>query len=119
MSHAFKACVLLERIIINPGIMAIMVERELVVRVLGEMDPIKDWIKQQMEKGGGQVMETLVCGLTSNYPETTSRKANKHNFHSSVLPTVNLTLCDPLVSFKDASAVLLWEETVSPMPASG
>lgn len=54
--HAFKARALLERLATDPGIVAIMVERELVVGTLGEMDPIDDRIAQQMEKEGGRVM---------------------------------------------------------------
>ena len=52
--HAFAAMQLLEKLTQDPGIVAIMKERELVVGTLGEMDPIDDRLmlkKQQEQKG--------------------------------------------------------------------
>lgn len=52
--HAFAAMQLLEKLSQDPGIVAVMKERELVVGTLGEMDPIDDRImlkKQQEQKG--------------------------------------------------------------------
>jgi hypothetical protein len=53
--HAFEAMQLLEKLATDPGIVAIMKERELVVGTLGEMDPIDDRLmhKTQQEKAGG------------------------------------------------------------------
>lgn len=53
--HAFEAMQLLEKMAIDPGVVAIMKERELVVGTLGEMDPIDDRLMQktQQERSGG------------------------------------------------------------------
>lgn len=51
--HAFRAMELLEKLATDPGIVAIMKERELVVGTLGEMDPIDDRIMQKTESSGG------------------------------------------------------------------
>jgi len=51
--HAFRAMELLEKVATDPGIVAIMKERELVVGTLGEMDPIDDRIMQKTESSGG------------------------------------------------------------------
>jgi len=51
--HAFQAIELLEKLATDPGIVAIMKERELVVGTLGEMDPIDDRIMQKTESSGG------------------------------------------------------------------
>merc|ERR1712224_799231 len=50
---AFKAMELLEKLSTDPGIVAIMKERELVVGTLGEMDPIDDRIMMKTEAHGG------------------------------------------------------------------
>lgn len=50
--HAFEAMRLLERLATDPGVVAIMEERELVVGTLGEMDPIDDRLKQKLEAKG-------------------------------------------------------------------
>ena len=52
--HDFAALALLQRLATDPGIVAIMTERELVVGTLGEMDPIDDRImqKKQQEQQG-------------------------------------------------------------------
>jgi len=54
--HAFKAMELLEKLATDPGIVAIMKERELVVGTLGEMDPIDDRIMQNAESHGGRLL---------------------------------------------------------------
>lgn len=51
--HAFQAMKLLEKMATDPGVVAIMKERELVVGTLGEMDPIDDRIMQKTESHGG------------------------------------------------------------------
>lgn len=51
--HAFKAMQLLERISTDPGVVAIMIERELVVGTLGEMDPIDDRLMQKKAEQDG------------------------------------------------------------------
>lgn len=51
--HEFQAQRLLERLANDPGIVAIMKERELVVNTLGEMDPIDDRLMQKTEASGG------------------------------------------------------------------
>jgi hypothetical protein len=50
--HAFKAMELLETLATDPGIVAIMKERELFVNTLGEMDPIDDCLKQKKQSHG-------------------------------------------------------------------
>jgi hypothetical protein len=51
--HAFAARQLLQRMATDPGVIAILKERELVVGTLGEMDPIDDRLmqKKQQEEG--------------------------------------------------------------------
>lgn len=51
--HEFHAMKLLEKLSTDPGIVAIMKERELVVGTLGEIDPIDDRIMQKAESHGG------------------------------------------------------------------
>ena len=51
--HAFAAMQLLEKLATDPGIVAIMKERELVVGTLGEMDPIDDRVMQKKQEQGG------------------------------------------------------------------
>jgi len=51
--HAFRALELLQKLSTDPGIIAMMKERELVVGTLGEMDPIDDRIMQKTEAKGG------------------------------------------------------------------
>jgi len=51
--HAFQAMELLEKMANDPGVVAVMKERELVVGTLGEMDPIDDRIMQKTEQHGG------------------------------------------------------------------
>jgi len=51
--HAFQARAFLEKMACDPGIKAIMVERELVVNTLGEMDPVDDRVMQKTEAQGG------------------------------------------------------------------
>jgi hypothetical protein len=50
--HAFEAMNLLEKLATDPGIVAIMKERELVVGTLGEMDPIDDRLMQKKQQEG-------------------------------------------------------------------
>lgn len=50
--HAFRAMELLERLSTDPGVVAIMVERELVVGTLGEMDPIDDRMMRKTQAQG-------------------------------------------------------------------
>uniref|UniRef100_A0A7S1BB43 WLM domain-containing protein n=1 Tax=Corethron hystrix TaxID=216773 RepID=A0A7S1BB43_9STRA len=51
--HTFAAMNLLEKLATDPGIVAIMKERDLVVGTLGEMDPIDDRYMQQKQQHGG------------------------------------------------------------------
>ena len=50
--HAFRAMELLEELATDPGIVAIMKDRELVVGTLGEMDPIDDRLMNQKQQHG-------------------------------------------------------------------
>ena len=59
--HAFKAMELLEKLASDPGVVAIMVERELVVGTLGEMDPIDDRLMNKTAHQGG-----LLLGYNTN-----------------------------------------------------
>jgi hypothetical protein len=54
--HASKARRMLERLKTNPGIVAIMRSRELVIGTLGEMDPVDDRITQMMQLEGGECL---------------------------------------------------------------
>jgi len=54
--HASEARQLLERLKTNPGIVAILGSRELVVRTLGEVDPVDDRIMQMMQLEGGECL---------------------------------------------------------------
>lgn len=51
--HDFAARQMLERLATDPGIVAVMKTRELVVGTLGEMDPIDDRLMQQKQQQGG------------------------------------------------------------------
>ena len=59
--HAFSAMQLLERLAMDPGVVAVMKERELVVGTLGEMDPIDDRIMQNKQGDG-----VCVLGYNTN-----------------------------------------------------
>ena len=50
--HAFEARRLLEKLSTDPGIVAILVSRELLVGTLGEMDPIDDRLMQKKQQQG-------------------------------------------------------------------
>ncbi|GAX11310.1 hypothetical protein FisN_15Lh239 [Fistulifera solaris] len=50
--HPFAAQQLLEQLATDPGIVAIMRERQLVVNLLGEMDPIDDRLMQKKQEHG-------------------------------------------------------------------
>ena len=50
--HAFGAMALLEKLATDPGVVAIMKERELFVNTLGEMDPIDDRLMQKKQTQG-------------------------------------------------------------------
>ena len=54
--HASEARRLLERLKTNPGIVTILGSRELVVRTLGEVDPVDDRIMQMMQLEGGECL---------------------------------------------------------------
>ena len=51
--HAFRALEILHKLAADPGVKAVMMSRELVVGTLGEMDPIDDRIKNNVESHGG------------------------------------------------------------------
>jgi hypothetical protein len=59
--HAFRAMELLEQMATDPGVVAIMHERELVVGTLGEMDPIDDRLMQKKQQQG-----VCVLGYNTN-----------------------------------------------------
>ena len=61
--HAFQAMQLLEKLATDPGIVAIMKERELVVGTLGEMDPIDDRL---MQKKQSQSPGSCLLGYNTN-----------------------------------------------------
>eukprot|EP00980_Cylindrotheca_fusiformis_P030888 scaffold25584_cov157-Cylindrotheca_fusiformis.AAC.1 len=69
--HAFEAHRLLEQLATDPGIVAIMKERELVVNTLGEMDPIDDRImqaKQQKNNNNNNTSSScLLLGYNTNH----------------------------------------------------
>mmetsp|Transcript_27770 Transcript_27770/g.50450 ORF Transcript_27770/g.50450 Transcript_27770/m.50450 type:complete len:416 (-) Transcript_27770:1162-2409(-) len=50
--HEFQAMQLLEQLATDPGIVAVLVERELVVGTLGEMDPIDDRLMKKKQQQG-------------------------------------------------------------------
>eukprot|EP00239_Pterosperma_sp_CCMP1384_P004783 CAMPEP_0197855132 /NCGR_PEP_ID=MMETSP1438-20131217/26037_1 /TAXON_ID=1461541 /ORGANISM="Pterosperma sp., Strain CCMP1384" /LENGTH=388 /DNA_ID=CAMNT_0043470123 /DNA_START=254 /DNA_END=1420 /DNA_ORIENTATION=+ len=51
--HDFEASRLLKKLATDPGVVAVMVERELVCTTLGEMDPIDDRLMQKKKEEGG------------------------------------------------------------------
>jgi len=63
--HEFKARELLEILVTDPGVVAIMQERELVVSTLGEMDPIDDRIMQKMQHDHGD--QSCLLGYNTNH----------------------------------------------------
>ncbi len=63
--HAFRAMQLLEMLAMDPGIVAVMKERELVVGTLGEMDPIDDRIMQTVQQQGAGA-GTCLLGYNTN-----------------------------------------------------
>mmetsp|Transcript_17650 Transcript_17650/g.36864 ORF Transcript_17650/g.36864 Transcript_17650/m.36864 type:complete len:443 (-) Transcript_17650:177-1505(-) len=54
--HAFEARRLLERMVLDPGIVAILTSRKLFVNTLGEMDPIDDRVMLKTQHGGGKCL---------------------------------------------------------------
>jgi hypothetical protein len=61
--HDFAARELLDRLATDPGVVAVMKERELVVGTLGEMDPIDDRIMQKKQQ---QVRGACLLGYNTN-----------------------------------------------------
>ena len=63
--HEFSARQLLEKMATDPGVIAILKERELVVNTLGEMDPIDDRLmrKKEQEHGDG----SCLLGYNTNH----------------------------------------------------
>jgi WLM domain len=60
--HAFAARQLLQRLAEDPGVIAILKERQLVVGTLGEMDPIDDRLMQNKQQQG-----TCLLGYNTNH----------------------------------------------------
>eukprot|EP00592_Proboscia_alata_P004302 CAMPEP_0194375604 /NCGR_PEP_ID=MMETSP0174-20130528/24148_1 /TAXON_ID=216777 /ORGANISM="Proboscia alata, Strain PI-D3" /LENGTH=419 /DNA_ID=CAMNT_0039155923 /DNA_START=101 /DNA_END=1356 /DNA_ORIENTATION=+ len=50
--HAFRALQLLEKLATDPGVKAVIIERELVVGTLGEIDPVDDRLLQKKKEQG-------------------------------------------------------------------
>ena len=65
--HASEARRLLEQLKTNPGIVAILRSRELVVGTLGEMDPVDNRFMQRMQLESGECLlgYNMNCGLRS------------------------------------------------------
>jgi hypothetical protein len=63
--HAFEARRLLERLASDPGIVAIMSSRKLVVGTLGEMDPIDDVLMHKTHKQSGGA--ACLLGYNTNH----------------------------------------------------
>jgi len=88
--HDFEALELLHQLATDPGIVAIMKERELVVNTLGEMDPIDDTImKKKQTEGGGQM---CLLGYNSNHGLRIDLKLRNEKYHfrsySSLISTL-------------------------------
>jgi uncharacterized membrane protein YgcG len=65
--HDFAARELLDRMATDPGVVAVMKERELVVGTLGEMDPIDDRImKKKQQQQEGQQSQSCLLGYNTN-----------------------------------------------------
>ena len=61
--HAFAARQLLQRLATDPGVIAILQERQLVVGTLGEMDPVDDRLMQKMQQ---QKQGSCLLGYNTN-----------------------------------------------------
>lgn len=64
-SHEFQAQALLERLVTDPGVVAIMQERELVVNTLSEMDPIDDRLMHKLQRDHGD--HSCLLGYNTNH----------------------------------------------------
>jgi len=71
--HAFEARQLLEQLKTNPGIVAILRSRELIVGTLGEMDPVDDRIMQMMQLKGGECL----LGYNTNHGLRSTRSSER------------------------------------------
>jgi len=72
--HDFAARELLERLATDPGIVAVLKERELVVGTLGEMDPIDDRLMRQK-----QVQGACLLGYNTNAGQRIDLKLRTDN----------------------------------------
>jgi len=79
--HSFRALDLLKRIATDPGVVAVMTARELLVNTLGEMDPIDDQLKHKKEKDGG-----CLLGYNSNHGLRIDLLLRKKNLEQGFLP---------------------------------
>lgn len=79
--HAFEANRLLEKLATDPGIVAVMVERELVVGTLGEMDPIDDRLLQQKSQEGA-----CLLGYNTNHGTRIDIKLRRGEHDLTFLP---------------------------------
>jgi len=70
---------MLEQLKTNPGIVAILRSRELVVRTLGEMDPVDDRITQMMQLEGGECL----LGYNTNRGLGSTRRSERTILESS------------------------------------
>ena len=63
--HEFQARALLERLVTDPGVVAIMQTRELVVNTLSEMDPIDDRLMHKLQRDHGD--HSCLLGYNTNH----------------------------------------------------
>jgi len=80
--HSFQALALLEKLSADPGVVTVMVERELVVNTLGEMDPIDDRIKQKIEQHGS----SCLLGYNTNHGLRIDVRLRVGNLNDGFLP---------------------------------
>lgn len=75
--HTFQAMRLLEKLSTDPGIVAVMKERELVVNTLGEMDPVDDRLMQKKEAQGA-----CLLGYNTNHGLRIDVRLRSHDLQS-------------------------------------
>jgi hypothetical protein len=103
--HAFRAMELLQQLATDPGIVAILRERELVVGTLGEMDPIDDRLLQRSSQAGA-----CLLGYNTNHGARIDLKLRPDSLQGFLpYPQIVATLIHELShNWVGAHDVLFW-----------